>query len=119
MYETFQNLRAHSDRPVDVVVVGAMVAWEDGDDVCVDGGIPVITMTALNELIGEIACQPYYACAHLNGQSINDIRMWGFRIAILSGLTSLISWMKSGQTWGSKNCKDMRTSFVDYPLTAE
>ena len=52
-------------RPVDVVVVGAMVASEDGgDDVCVDGGIPV-TVTALNELIGEIACQPYYACVHL------------------------------------------------------
>ena len=54
-------------RPVDVVVVGAMVASEDGDDdVCVDCGIPV-TVTALNELIGEIACQPYYACAHLRG----------------------------------------------------
>ena len=53
---------------MDVVVVGAMVASEDGDEVCVDGVIPV-TVTALNELIGEIACQPYCACAHLWGHS--------------------------------------------------
>ena len=68
MNEIFQNLRAHSNQPVDVVVVGAMVASEDGDDdVCVDGGGIPVTVTALNELIGEIACQPYYACAHLRG----------------------------------------------------
>ena len=41
---------------MDVVVVGAMVTSEDdGDDVCVDGGGIPVTVTALNELIGEIA----------------------------------------------------------------
>ena len=40
---------------MDVVVVGAIVASEDGDDVCVDGGGIPVTVTALNELIGEIA----------------------------------------------------------------